>query len=60
MPVSDNVIAFPVERTHPTEKLACGDCVHIMAGTSGLFCSYFREEIIFEDVAEECPEYESF
>lgn len=52
------VLAFPTDRARPPEKLSCTNCYHMTMGSQGLYCTFFREWIIFDYVAEECGEYE--
>lgn len=57
------VIPFPLDRVRvPDEeevrKPTCLDCEHCYAGVRGLFCGMFKESIFFEDVAEDCGEFE--
>ena len=58
--MQDNVIAFPANRVRHVEDkpITCMDCEHVAAGTRGLYCTYFNEPIVFEDVARECSEFE--
>lgn len=58
MQVSDNVVRFPVERTRTPQPITCMDCEHVTVGTRGLYCSYFNEPIVYEDVAQECSEFD--
>ena len=59
------VIQFPLDRVRqveeePEEKLSCTDCQNVYVGTRGLFCGVYKESILFDEIANECPEYESF
>lgn len=54
----DNVIAFPVERARTPTPVTCMDCQNVTAGVLGLYCRYFNEQIDFEDIAEDCSEFE--
>lgn len=57
----ENVLMFPVERTRPPveeKPITCMDCDNVAAGTRGLYCTYFNEFITFEEVAQECSEFE--
>lgn len=38
-------------------KASCNDCEFVMLGQYGFYCSFYKEEISSEDVAEECEEY---
>ena len=60
------VIQFPTERARewmetgdmPATALSCCDCVNVAMGTKGLFCTFFKEMLVHDSVAEDCPEYE--
>lgn len=57
------VIEFPLDRVRPADehvnnKPTCMDCSNVYAGVRGLFCGYFNETIIYEEVAEECSEFD--
>lgn len=61
------IIEFPTvrargwkEEDEPEVKLSCFECQNIAMGTKGLFCVAFREPIVHDDVAQECPEFEPF
>lgn len=57
----ENVLMFPVERTRqpePDKPITCMDCDHVTAGNRGLYCTYFSEFIVFEEVAQECSEFD--
>lgn len=37
----------------------CGDCEHAYVGPDGLFCMIYREMVMDEGVAEQCPSFGS-
>lgn len=51
-----NVYAFPDLK----KKASCGDCEYVMFGQYGFYCSFYKEEIVSENVAEDCEEYLPF
>ena len=53
--MSADIIPFPQPETR---KPDCRICTHSIAGGDGTYCRLLREEILFEDEAEECPEFE--
>jgi hypothetical protein len=60
-----DLIQFPLDRVRkveeePEEKLSCMNCQNVYVGTKGLFCGVFKEVIVFDDIAQDCSEYESF
>lgn len=50
-PTTTNVVVFLNDRL-------CSECEHHMAGPGGVFCHLYREDIVDEKVAAECPEYQ--
>jgi len=49
------IVPFPVKELYvPT----CLDCEHYYAGVKGSYCGYFAEPILYEDIAEECSEFQ--
>jgi hypothetical protein len=44
------VIQFPV-------KVTCDQCLHFLCGPTGMYCNYWREDIINEDSAQECESF---
>ena len=49
------VIQFPLRVE--VEERSCSGCENVALGTKGLFCTEFREPIVSDDVAEDCPEF---
>lgn len=39
------------------EELTCTDCEYVMMGSSGLYCSFYKEELMSEISADECEEF---
>lgn len=58
------VIPFPLDRIRTADfesqgAPTCLDCSHCYAGVRGLFCGYFAEPIVYEDIAEDCSEFDA-
>lgn len=59
------VIPFPMDRIRSAnfetegDGVTCLDCSHVYVGAKGLFCGYFAEPIVYEDIAEDCSEFDA-
>lgn len=43
----------------PEQRKLCSGCIHGYLGDGGVFCRFFREDIMDERIAEECGEYDA-
>lgn len=48
---SQVIVKFPLQ-------LVCSACENFLCGPLGMYCGYWREEVVSEDVAEECDAFQ--
>lgn len=57
------ILSFPIggrDGLMPEEPPKCSECEHANFGPHGIFCGMFREPVMFEEIAEECSEFELY
>lgn len=42
------------------DNFLCTNCLHHAEGPTGLYCTLFREELINNEIAVECGEFERY
>ncbi len=54
------IIPFPETPSvvhHPSVRI-CSNCDNAYMGVRGIYCGVYQEEIVREDIAQECDDYE--